>query len=417
MIAYKTSKGARILFVGINPHPGSYRRGVPFSNNKMFWYLLNRAGLLHETESDLKNDQSLKAIYDKKFLSEYGLNFVNLVDRPTVDVTMLKKGKRRLGSSGCQKSFKAKLHMVHVVTPPLVLFPQPRQVLPPNFTEEMVGNAIDRFEEVVRDFSLPLRHRHYTVRIGAVAHEINEVARITRTDFIAIATRGYSGLKRAFLGSTTESVVRNAPCPVLVVREKDGSTQPRARKGPLQFRKILVPLDFSEAVATRTGVCLEFRARIPRHARAFPFRSSSAHMCIASRYTAHQVPTLIASQREYARAEMEELRETISRKGGAGRDKDRRRLSRSSKSAKYVRKAGVDLIITSTHGRSGLRRMFIGSTAERIVRYATCPVLVVPNRAAGKSGINGAADCQSQAKLWLRSQRLFVTVIPSCKAA
>ena len=46
MIDYKTSKSAKVLFVGINPHPGSYRRGVPFSNNKMFWYLLNRAGLL-----------------------------------------------------------------------------------------------------------------------------------------------------------------------------------------------------------------------------------------------------------------------------------------------------------------------------------------------------------------------------------
>jgi double-stranded uracil-DNA glycosylase len=97
MITYKTSKNARILFVGINPHPGSYRRGVPFSNNKMFWYLLNRAGLLQENESDLKNDRSLKSIYDKKFLQEYGLNFVNLVDRPTVDVTMLKKGEERAG--------------------------------------------------------------------------------------------------------------------------------------------------------------------------------------------------------------------------------------------------------------------------------------------------------------------------------
>ena len=54
MIAYKTSKHAKVLFVGINPHPGSYRRGVPFSNNKMFWYLLNRSGLLAEAESDLK---------------------------------------------------------------------------------------------------------------------------------------------------------------------------------------------------------------------------------------------------------------------------------------------------------------------------------------------------------------------------
>ena len=97
MIAYKISKNARILFVGINPHPGSYRRGVPFSNNKMFWYLLNRAGLLQEAESDLKSDQLLKRIYDKKFLPAYGLNFVNLVDRPTRDVGELKRGEAQAG--------------------------------------------------------------------------------------------------------------------------------------------------------------------------------------------------------------------------------------------------------------------------------------------------------------------------------
>lgn len=62
MIVYKISRNARILFVGINPHPDSYRRGVPFSNNKMFWYLLNHAGLIQETETDLKNDQLLKRI-------------------------------------------------------------------------------------------------------------------------------------------------------------------------------------------------------------------------------------------------------------------------------------------------------------------------------------------------------------------
>jgi double-stranded uracil-DNA glycosylase len=97
MIAYKTSKNARVLFVGINPHPGSYRRGVPFSNNKMFWYLLNRSGLLEEVESDLKDDRLLKRIYDRKFLPKYGLNFLNLVDRPTVDVTQLKHGEEQAG--------------------------------------------------------------------------------------------------------------------------------------------------------------------------------------------------------------------------------------------------------------------------------------------------------------------------------
>ena len=97
MIAYKTSKNAKILFVGINPHPGSYRRGVPFSNNKTFWYLLNRAGLLNEVESDLKSDESLKRTYDTKFLPKYELNFVNLVDRPTIDVTKLTQGEEQAG--------------------------------------------------------------------------------------------------------------------------------------------------------------------------------------------------------------------------------------------------------------------------------------------------------------------------------
>jgi nucleotide-binding universal stress UspA family protein len=278
--------------------------------------------------------------------------------------------------------FKAKLHMVHVVTPPLVLFPQPRQVLPRNFTEEMVGNAIDRFEEVVRDFSLPLRHRHHTVRIGAVAQEINEVARITRTDFIAIATRGYSGLKRAFLGSTTESVVRNARCPVLVVREKDGSTGSRGRKGPLQFRKILVPLDFSEASRLGLEYALSFAEQF--HATVLLFHSISVSAYVmGNRYTAHHVPTQIANQQECVRREMEELREAILRKGGVAEIKIAVG-SAVEQIGKYVRKAGVDLIITSTHGRTGLRRVFIGSTPERLVRHATCPVLVVPNRAAGK---------------------------------
>lgn len=97
MVDYKITKNARILFVGINPHPGSARRGVPFSNNKMFWYLLNRAGLLRERVEDLKDDVKLKRIYDEKFAGQYRLNLVNLVDRPTVDVTGLKKGEELPG--------------------------------------------------------------------------------------------------------------------------------------------------------------------------------------------------------------------------------------------------------------------------------------------------------------------------------
>jgi len=97
MIEYRVDENVRILFVGINPHPGSYRRGVPFSNNKTFWYLLNRSGLLQEDENDLRSDEGLKEIYDRRFRSRYHLGFVNLVERPTRVVTDLSKGEEQAG--------------------------------------------------------------------------------------------------------------------------------------------------------------------------------------------------------------------------------------------------------------------------------------------------------------------------------
>jgi len=97
MIEYKAAKDLKILFVGINPHPGSYARGVPFSNNKTFWYLLNRAGLLAEDEGALRTDGGLKEMYDERFLSRYRLGFINLVERPTRQVTELKKGEELAG--------------------------------------------------------------------------------------------------------------------------------------------------------------------------------------------------------------------------------------------------------------------------------------------------------------------------------
>ena len=59
------------------------------------------------------------------------------------------------------------------------------------------------------------------VRSGPPALEIIEVARNLPADLIIISTHGRTGLKHALLGSVAEHVVRAAPCPVLVVREKE----------------------------------------------------------------------------------------------------------------------------------------------------------------------------------------------------
>ena len=59
------------------------------------------------------------------------------------------------------------------------------------------------------------------VQVGAPSHEIVAAARKLGADLIVIATHGRTGLKHVFLGSVVEHVVQRAPCPVLVVRERE----------------------------------------------------------------------------------------------------------------------------------------------------------------------------------------------------
>jgi TDG/mug DNA glycosylase family protein len=101
-----------ILFVGINPHFGSYERGVPFSNNKSFWYLLSDAGLIDETRNELKDDVQLKSLYTRKLNQVYKLGFINIISRPTRGISDLVRGEELLGRrkiSSIVKSQKPKV--------------------------------------------------------------------------------------------------------------------------------------------------------------------------------------------------------------------------------------------------------------------------------------------------------------------
>lgn len=59
------------------------------------------------------------------------------------------------------------------------------------------------------------------IRIGHAPNEITKAAKELDVDLIVIATHGYTSWRHLCLGSTAERVVRAAPCPVLVVREKE----------------------------------------------------------------------------------------------------------------------------------------------------------------------------------------------------
>lgn len=103
MIKDQIDYNLKILFVGINPHPGSYRRHVPFSNNKMFWYLLKAAGLITETKDFLKDDLKLQTLYYHQIITKYGFGFTNIVDRPSRVASEIKKSECFAGKTRLQK--------------------------------------------------------------------------------------------------------------------------------------------------------------------------------------------------------------------------------------------------------------------------------------------------------------------------
>lgn len=92
-IKYRVSYNTKLLFIGANPSPGTYRRRIPFSNNKTLWYLMHDAGLIKEGRDILRDDKKLKEIYEKKFTQVYYLGILNMANRPTKAFTEIKQAE------------------------------------------------------------------------------------------------------------------------------------------------------------------------------------------------------------------------------------------------------------------------------------------------------------------------------------
>jgi universal stress protein A len=118
------------------------------------------------------------------------------------------------------EEFGAELILIHVLEPALspsfaaipgaAVFSEAEFELAESNLHEWIDSAKER------DVAATL-----TMRSGLATHEIVEAAKEHDVDLIVIATHGRTGWKHFCIGSTAERVVRAAPCPVLVVREKE----------------------------------------------------------------------------------------------------------------------------------------------------------------------------------------------------
>jgi universal stress protein A len=91
----------------------------------------------------------------------------------------------------------------------------------PELEGQLTTAARTKLESVAQEKVPAGRVDGTLIRVGPAVTEIADTARETKADLLIISTHGYTGLKRIVLGSVAENVVRHAPCPVLVVREKE----------------------------------------------------------------------------------------------------------------------------------------------------------------------------------------------------
>lgn len=117
-------------------------------------------------------------------------------------------------------AFEADLHCLHVVDEAyqywMAMGPNTVPVGPVG--EDMLESGNQQMEEFAKKHLSDYENHHTTVLMGRPFVEIVRYAREQAIDLIVIATHGRGGLAHVLLGSTTEKVVRKAPCPVLTVR-------------------------------------------------------------------------------------------------------------------------------------------------------------------------------------------------------
>jgi len=121
------------------------------------------------------------------------------------------------------KQHGAKITLIQVIEP--VYYPENfLGVLPPECEKVNIDRARAAKRQLadLRQLEIGLETpAEIVVRTGRPYEEIINAAKEHDINLIIISTHGHSGLKRVFLGSTAERVVRHAPCPVLVVREPE----------------------------------------------------------------------------------------------------------------------------------------------------------------------------------------------------
>jgi len=239
----------------------------------------------------------------------------------------------------------------------------------PDRVVELDGQANAHYTEYLHGIRDRLRRpdTRTMVRGGNAADEILRAAAETDARMIVLTTHGRSGIRRWAYGSTLAKIVAASPAPVLSIGpqafERAGDRPP--------FARVLVPLDgspFAEAalpaassLAAALGARLSLIRIAPWAVQMYPYTA-------AGTYVPELDSALEAEAAEYISAQAKAL--------GADVDGYIERGDPAERISEFIEHEHVDLVVMSTRGRSGLARLALGSTADRLLQ-GRAPVLLI----------------------------------------
>ena len=210
----------------------------------------------------------------------------------------------------------------------------------------------------------------------SAASGILSYAREQDVDLIVMGTHGRRGIDHAFLGSVAEEVARVAPCPVFTI-----GLNASAKPGQ-DIHDLLVPIDFSAfggpALTYAKELAVVYKAKLHLlHViediglpGAYGYGASARFAISYSEMEKNSCQALQAIGNKVLGDEVPFEVHAIG--GNAALD-----------TVDFATQHGIDLIVMATHGRTGIRRLVIGSVAEKVIRMARCPVFTV--KSFGKS--------------------------------
>ena len=210
---------------------------------------------------------------------------------------------------------------------------------------------------------------------GPVAEALEAHALTGGVGLLVIATHGHGPLSRFWLGSVADEMVRCAPIPVLLVRPVEAA--PALEVEP-RVRRVLIPLDGSLLAEQILGPALALGGLMG--ADYILLRVVQPVSVLG--YDLRGYPTGgagPAGQRALEEQARDYLEGVAGRLRSSGRVVQTRVVTHTHVAAAIIdeaRAGGTDLIALASHGRGGLKRLLLGSVADKVLRAVSLPVLV-----------------------------------------